>query len=381
MDAVLQDERLALELNLEGPQARLAAAEVVFEIASAGDGPALMQSPAALSPGSREGYVVAHGVTEMRLLPPGSYVARAKVKSGGAALGEVRRSFEVLGTVRPVGTAGGAAVEAGRPASSLAARSIVATIHPFSIEQVLASDTLGRFLDRIAERADTSSESARGLIERARTGDLRTIAVPDAEVAAVPAAAFVKGISLLAQNKLEPAAEAFRAAMRASADFYPAMVYLGACYAAGGNDRQAAGAWRTALIREGDTLALHLWLADAQLRSGLPDQALQTITGARTRWPDEVALTRRLATASLLAGNYGEGLKVVDDLIAARADDEPTLALAVRALYDATIAGQPVESAEADRARMLRLGDAYRARGGPSSALVDAWIAAANGKK
>ena len=63
--------------------------------------------------------------------------------------------------------------------------------------------------------------------------------------------------------------------MRASADFYPAMIYLGACYAAGGNDKEATGAWRTALIKEGDALPLHTLLADALLRQDNGELALE----------------------------------------------------------------------------------------------------------
>jgi VWFA-related protein len=377
MDAVLQDERLALELNLEGPKAVLSAAEVQFEIASTSDGPALVQARANFAAGSREGYLVAQGVADTRLLPPGHYVVRAKVRSAGGSIGEARRAFEVLGTSRPVAEAGRAAVVTRRPGTAtLAARTVLGTVQPFSVQQVLAPDALGQFLDRIAERSDSSTPAMRDLLDRARTGDLRELTVSDEQAKAAPIAAFAQGLSLLAQNKIEPAAEAFRTAMRASADFYPAMVYLGACYAAGGNDRQAAGAWRTALIREGDVMALHKWLTDAQLRSGNADQALLSATAARERWPEDTELKRRYATAALMSGEYADGLRVVDELVAARADDEPTLALAMRALYDAFTAGHPVETVEADRARMIRLAEAYRTRGGPALPLVDVWVAA-----
>src|SRR4030095_6559688 len=119
------------------------------------------------------------------------------------------------------------------------------------------------------------------LVDRARTGGLDRLAVSDTLAAQSAVAAFLRGLTLLKDNKLEHAANAFRSAMRASPDFYPAMVYLGACYAAGGNDKEAAGAWRTALIKEGDALALHLLLADALLRQDRRELALETLDGAR----------------------------------------------------------------------------------------------------
>jgi hypothetical protein len=45
-------------------------------------------------------------------------------------------------------------------------------------------------------------------------------------------------------------------------------------------------------------------------------------------------------------------------------------------LYQAFTDRHPIESVEADRARMGRLAAAYRARGGPSQALVDTWLKA-----
>ncbi|HXW05144.1 MAG TPA: VWA domain-containing protein [Vicinamibacterales bacterium] len=378
LDAVLQEERLALELNLAGPGADAADTEVTFEIASGGDGPALVKARAGVARGSHEGFLVAQGVADMRVLPPGLYVARATVRKAGVEIGQMRRGFEVL-TARPriTNATNAAAIVPSRSASAPAlSRALLASVPRFTAEQALAPEALNPFLQRIAERSDTTSPALRELLDQARTSDLRTLAVSDVDVATMPAAAFVRGISLLAQNKLDPAADAFRAAMRTSADFYPAMVYLGACFAAGGNDRQAAGAWRTALIREADSLALQSWLIDAQLRTGSAEQALETIADARDQWPDDLGLQRRFAVASLLAGNYAEGLSVVDELVARQADDEATLLLALRSLYDAHSAGQPVESLEADRARMTRLAEAYRARGGASQALVDVWIAA-----
>jgi len=50
-------------------------------------------------------------------------------------------------------------------------------------------------------------------------------------------------------------------------------------------------------------------------------------------------------------------------------------------LYEAFETGQPVETVERDRARMVRLADRYRTSGGASIALVDAWLAAVAGKQ
>jgi tetratricopeptide (TPR) repeat protein len=248
---------------------------------------------------------------------------------------------------------------------------------PFALDQVLAPPILGAFLDRVAARPDASSPAVRELLEHARTKGLGGLVVSDAQATGAPIGAFLRGLTLLADKKLEPAAAAFRDALRGSEDFFPAMVYLGACYAAGGRDKEAAGAWRTALIRESDTLALHVMLADAFLRQGRGDLAVEDLDAARTRWPEDKGLQRRFAVAALLGGRQINGLQTLDNLIEQRAEDELSLAFALLVLYEAFDSRQPIESVDQDRTRMVRLADAYRARGGPSLALVDTWVAAA----
>jgi tetratricopeptide (TPR) repeat protein len=320
-------------------------------------------------------------VADLHVLPPGIYVVRATVKSGEETLGTLRRTFAVASTL-PVITAGAgpSATVIGRMAPAAGSIRAVGAVRPFALEQVLAPKILGGFLDRVAARPDAGAPGVRDLIERARTSPLADLVVPDALSADAPVAAFLKGLNLLALKQFNPAAEAFRSAMRVSTDFFPAMVYLGACYAAGGRDKEAAGAWRTALIEEGDTVALHQLLGDALLREGQRDQALEAVSGALARWPNDEALKRQFAVAALVAGKYQEGLQSVDELVAAHAEDEPSLSLALLTLYEAFESDRPIAGIEQDRARMIRLADAYRAKGGPSLALVDVWVAAAGRK-
>ena len=80
--------------------------------------------------------------------------------------------------------------------------------------------------------------------------------------------------------------------------------------------------------------------------------------------------------AALSAGQYQEGLKELDEL-QPQPEDEAALALGLRVLYEAITTSRPLESLEADRARMLRYAEAYHRLNGPSGALVDMWVAAA----
>jgi hypothetical protein len=384
LDSVRKDERLALELDLEGVADPLDKTNVVFEISTTPDGPALVKAEANLTAGRRPGAAVAQAVADVRVLPPGEYVARAKVASAAAQLGELRRAFTVIDSRPLVNVVAENSATSASPVvvsrAALAARA-VESVPAFALDQVLAPQVLGGFLERVAARHDARSPAVRELLERARAGGLQGLTVSEEAAAASPVAAFLRGLTLLSQKQLDPAANAFRDAMRASSDFYPAMVYLGACYAAAGKDKEAAGAWRTAMIREGDTLALHELLADALLRQSRGDLAFRMLEGARTRWPDNQGLKRRFVVAALLTGEYAGGLRAVDELVAQRAEDEPSLALALLTLHEAFTNGRPVETVDEDRARMLRLAEAYRARGGPSLALVDTWVAAASAKR
>jgi VWFA-related protein len=381
LDTVNQDERLALQIDLDGPSADLDAADVVFEIAASPEGPALVRSPGRKGPGAKAGAVLAHGVADVRVLPPGTYVARAKVMSGGGPLGEVRRAFTVAGPPRVTVSAGAAAtVAAGRTMPAAVAGRASAAAPSFAIEQVLAPAVLDVFLERVAARPDAASPMIRELVDRARSEGLGKLYVSDTLASQAPVAAFLRGLALLSQKKLEAAANAFRSAMRGSADFYPAMVYLGACYAAGGNDKDAAGAWRTALIKEGDAAPLHMLLIDALLRQGSGELAYQTVEGLRARWPEAEGLERRYVLAALLAGKHAEALRTLDAMIDRRADDDALLTVALLVLYDAFMTEHPIETVEQDRTRMIRLADLYRARNGESAALVDTWLEAAKKK-
>jgi VWFA-related protein len=377
MAGARQDERLALEVGLEGHGRPMADADVVFEIASTVDGPALVNAPAALSRGGYDGAHLAQAVADLRVLPPGEYVARAKVRSGTEAVGELRRWFTVTAAPAATNTAGvSSIVDEGLTPIPLSAAAIGA-VQPFTPEHALAPRVLGGFLDRLAARPEAASPAVRDLVDRARAEGVGRLFVSDTLAAQSPVAAFLRGLMFYATKRYEAAADAFRGAMRGSPDFFPAMVYLGACYAAGGKDKEAAGAWQTALIGEGDTVAVHSLLADALLRQGSGERALQAIERARAKWPDDATLARQFVIAALVGGRLAEGLQALDALIDSQEDvDEPTLALALLVLYESFETRRPVEGVEADRARMLRLADRYRASGGPSLGLIEAWVAA-----
>jgi hypothetical protein len=352
---VAQNELLAMEIDLMGESARLSTADVTFEVAAAADGPALVHTAGSIGLDAHDGALIAQGVADVRLLPPGDYIARARVTSGSETFGELRRAFTLVGLAPAVADDGGTVVTRIGEASPAIARTAhsVGAATPFKLEQVLAPEVVGEFVNRAGTRSATDG----------------------------PMPFFMEGIGLLEKREIDPAIHAFQDALRTSADFYPAMVYIGVCYAASGQDKLATNTWRTALIKESDAAPLHRLLIDALLRQGRGDMALEMVTGARERWPEDASFKRQFVIAALTGGKAADGVKALDEIVASQKADEPMLALAMLTIYDAFQSGRPIENAAQDRARMMRLAELYRAQGGPSVALVDTWVAAVNKQK
>jgi len=247
----------------------------------------------------------------------------------------------------------------------------------FALDQALAKPLVAALLDQVASRADARSPSVGALLDQARTGPASEITVPrEAAVQSPAIATFVRGLSRLGHAEVPQAAAQFRDALAMAPDLYPAIVYLGACYAAAGKDLEAVGAWQTALIREADVPGVHVLLIDAFDRLNQTGQALAAIERARSRWPDAPEFKRRFVIAALRSGQDAEGLLVLDSLQPLAPEDEPALALGLQALYRNLVNSTPIVNAAADRERFLRYADAYRRLNGPSLGLVNAWVAA-----
>ena len=187
--------------------------------------------------------------------------------------------------------------------------------------------------------------------------------------------AFLKGLALLGKGELEPAAGEFRQALRAADDFLPAAFYLGACYAAGGRDEEAVGAWQTALVTETDARIVYDVLVDAWLRLEDAGQALDIVTEARDRWPEDAAFLPRLAVAQAMLERHDQALATLRAYLEDHRADAEAAGLAVRLVYEAHAAGRTIESADADRELAAKYAEWYRAAGGSNQALVDRWVA------
>ena len=361
-----------LELHSEAPQV-LESAVVTLEIATSevaraiDAAPARFEREATPSPTRR----VAEGTVPLVLLPPGEYIARAVVTVAGRKVGEVTRPFRIVRTTAASPAPEAAARVAGLPVK--AAIPFVSRPEAFERASVVTPPVVGFFVERM-NVGRNASPIPRAALDLARGGKFE-----DAIEALKKggndqlAAVFFDGLARYSKGDLEGAAARFRESLRIESGFFPATFYLGACYAAGGKDRDAAGAWQTSLITESEAPFIYTLLGDAFLRLHEVDAAIDILKEASTLWPGSEQVQPRLGTAYAQAGRPVDAVLALDPYIAQHPQDHERLLVALRAIYDARSAGQSIMTAEDDRKRFERYAAAYAAAGGPQQALVEQW--------
>jgi len=336
---------------------------VSVEIAASEDGPMLIggKSRAAGTEATRRLVQVAVTTT---MLPPGDYVARVIITERGEEVARLRRAFRVE---RPLAAVGEASPGAGAPG-------LLETVVPktvFQPEALLEPAALAPFIDMIGT---PSSPRVATAIEEARHGRFETVLDPPASPDM--AASFLRGLALFSRGDLNNAAIAFRAALRASGDFFPAAFFLGACHAAGGRDTEAAGAWQTSLITLENVPLVYEMLADALVRLGRYKEAREILEDAASRFPDHESLEPRRAAVALGLGDAFDAYGRVAAFLERHPDDNDALFLVIRLLYEAVANERMILGRDADRSALQDFARRYTEGKGPHAALVAQWLKA-----
>jgi VWFA-related protein len=341
--------------DLRLPRERLASARAHIEIARRADGPALSQADASIGDTSDERRIVTEGQLPVAVLPPGHYTARLIVEAEGLPRATALREFEV--------------VAAPEPGATLFAVDISHLVGPFTPDAVLASTVLGPVLERALAADGTGADAdARRLVETATRDGIATLDPKALHGRGQITTAMLRGAALLQRGQLEDAALSFREAVRASPDFLPGIVYLGACYAAGGKMRDAVGAWQTALASETDTPLVFRLASDGLLRLGDTEEAASLLEEAVGLWPDDATLRVRRA-AAVAAADPGAALDALLPLIERGEADEWTGGFAARLAAATAVRKDP-----SARQRLERLVAAQAAAGQQPSALATIWL-------
>ncbi|MCX6543943.1 MAG: VWA domain-containing protein [Acidobacteria bacterium] len=317
----------------------------------------------------------AGGHLDLSILPPGDYTAVATITDGTRRLGSIEHPLRIEPRAPVPAVSGGAGALA--PRVRFSAGESGSLVRAFARADVLRGEALGFFLSRL--RAADASAAGSAAVEAAsaalREGkfDEALSALAGADQSRL-SASFLRGLALFGNGELEPAAAQFRASMRLSPDFLPAAFYLGACYAAGGHDREAVGAWQTALITEADARIVYDVLADALLRLREGEQATSILTEAREKWADDDSLVPRLAVSQVLLDRGREALALIEPYIERHGTDVDAIFLAIRLMYDVHSAGGQIKTPAEDAAAARKYATLYAAAGGANAPLVNRWV-------
>ena len=359
-----------VELHSEAVEP-LRGATVTFEVANNPQARALDSVDAHFDngPTSSPTRRVAEAALPIALLPPGDYTARAVVTVAGQRVGQVTRSFHIArsnaaAAPTSAATAVGLTTRAPIPFTS--------RIDAFERSSVLTPQVVGFFVDRMNIGKDTALTPT-AAISAARAGKFdEAIEVAKASSNKL-APVFFDGLDRYSKGDLDGAAGRFREALKLESDYFPAAFYLGACYAAGGKDRDAAGAWQMSLITESEAPFIYTLLGDAFVRLREFDAALDILTEASKLWPGNEQVQLRLGTAYALAARPVDAVRALDPYLAQHPEDQERLFLALRSIYEARSTGQSIGTVEEDRKRFERYAAAYAAAGGTQTPLVEQW--------
>jgi VWFA-related protein len=344
-------------------------AGVAVEFAESEEGPAIVSMALPLSPAESGRRIGAASLPAE--LVPGRYVARLVLKTDDRPIWS--RSQPVIVIAAPANAARRPA--AGRPATPAPApaRPPTAALPPaepvafdyttdqFDHRLVLARPVVGFFIDRLSvvglPPMPASLAPAVGLARMGNFAQARTVA--EAAASGHVVEPFLVGLALLAGGDVNGAATRFGEVLRGAPELAPAAFYLGACFAAAGQDREASQAWQSILITDPSAPWTYTLLADSLLRADNVRMAMTVLGEARALWPDQDDVRLRWARAQARAGDGADAVRTLEPYLTRRPADGDALMLAMRLIYEARVMERPVETTAADRARFVRYYDAY----------------------
>lgn len=355
-----------LELHSEAPEV-LRSATVAFEVAASPEARPLETAAArfddeSATPARR----AAEAVVPIALLPTGDYIARAVVTVAGQRVGQVSRPFRITRTAAASPTPAAAAGNVTKPTIPFTSR-----MESFDRASVLTPQVVGFFIDRM-NIGPTASPTPPAAVAAARAGQFEEATeAAKAGGNSKAAAAFFEGLAKYSQNDFEGAAAKFRESAAQQSNLSAAF-YIGACYAAGGKDLDAANAWQMSLVTE-EAPFVYTLLGDALMRAGEVEQAVEILQDAAGLWPNNDQVQLRLGTAYSRVSKPVEAVRALDPYLTQHPDDQERLLIALRSIYEARSTGQSIGTAEEDKKRFERYAAAYAAADGTQQPLVEQW--------
>jgi len=330
---------------------------VAFEVADNEDAPALTSVDASVVPGRQPTWRAATGVVPAKALPPGRYVTRAKIARDGKAVGVLVRPF-VLERDERANAAPAAGI-------GIVPSAVTTPLPKFDRAVALERD----LLDAMLTMVERHSPDLKTAMVEARAGRYDAAAREAFNSGDLIVGAFWSGVDLFSKGELDEAAAQLQAAAGPRREFFPAAFFLGACYAAVGRDQDAAGVWQLALGKDPRPPVAYVVAADARLRIGQSQSAIDILKPAYDRDPTEDEIARRLAMAYAMTNRHTEALGVLDEYLRRHPDDQDMLFAAIVSEYEVVRGGQILSNIDRDKVRAYAA--AYR---GPNRTLVDKYL-------
>jgi tetratricopeptide (TPR) repeat protein len=258
------------------------------------------------------------------------------------------------------------------PSVAAAASSVVligAQPPAFKAADVLKPDMLKVVFDLL----EKSHPTAKAAFAKARGGQFEGTALMALDSGDQTAGSILRGLEFLSKGQLNPAATQFGIALRSPGDSAIASFYLGACFAAGGRDKDAVAAWERARGAQLPVPNLQVVLADGWLRMGQPAQAIEPLKEALDKQPQNDGIRKNLAIAQSYMGLHEQAYPTIRPYLQKNPNDVDALMVALHALYQTHVEGKTLSGAEDDKARAGEYSRAYIAAKGPMMALVEKW--------
>ncbi len=310
-----------------------------YEVAAAPDAPALLNVDVPPHPVG-DARVIFTRVVPVHALPPGRYLLRAILSSGGREVLTLTRGFEIAAPKVLMTSADGLG-DTSLDGELFLPVDETAMSPAFEREHAITPDTLAPFRERLAPSVKS---------------------------------AFDEGVAFLAAGDWAKAEASFKRGIEPDVDSTSALAYLAASFAASGHDREAANAWQTALVDGTDFPQIYQWLGDAQLRNHDFGEARAIFEEAAGKWPADIRFTKPLA---MLYGTFGRGrdaVRTLERYLEARQDDRDAYYLGVQWFYTVHSGGAVVHGRMEDRKIAHTWADAYERARGRQIALVKQWI-------
>jgi hypothetical protein len=187
----------------------------------------------------------------------------------------------------------------------------------------------------------------------------------------------LRGIGLFALGDPRMAATMLRQALQAGPNA-AAELYLGACRALEGNDRDAVAAWQSALAGGIARTVVAPLLVDAYLRLGELSRAADTAATLVTGDTPNPAILRALASVRLAQGRELEAIPLLEKHLMTQRDDLDAQYALLHALFASYVHGKGIGSTPEGKARFITVARSYLEAKGRNATVVGEWVEMVN---